>query len=199
MEILLNRWRGTGDIFNIWKLRITGTMIYALYIGLLFGVLTQNIFIAVLTLIGFLAGESFGWGKWVGALCYPETKTDLQLQYDDLEGYSFPFIHYIANFIVKEKENFFQYCRVALGLRGFIWAMLIYITLMLFGYISILEYIMICIIWGIGFPFACYISALKEFNFKNIFVSIIGKWETQEIYYGMIHFLCNIYIIITII
>ena len=36
MEIFLNRWRGTGIIFS----RITGTMIYASYIGLLFGLIS---------------------------------------------------------------------------------------------------------------------------------------------------------------
>lgn len=35
MEILLNSWRGTGNIFSIYKFNITGTMIYALYTGLL--------------------------------------------------------------------------------------------------------------------------------------------------------------------
>ena len=34
MEILLNRWRGTGKIFSISIFNITGTIIYALYLGL---------------------------------------------------------------------------------------------------------------------------------------------------------------------
>lgn len=76
MEIILNRWRGTGDIFYISKFAITGTMIYAFYLGLLFGSITEW-YIGILVLIGFLIGESFGWGKWVGSLCYPEN-TNLQ-------------------------------------------------------------------------------------------------------------------------
>ena len=103
MEILLNRWRGTGDIFYISKFAITGTMIYALYIGLLFGLLTTW-YIGLLSLGLFLLGESFGWGKWVGALCYPEN-TNLQKEYEDKEGYKFPFIHYLANFIIKENDK----------------------------------------------------------------------------------------------
>ena len=62
MEILLNRWRGTGDIFYISKFAITGTMIYAIYLALLFGLVTQNVTVGVVTLIGFFAGVSFGFG-----------------------------------------------------------------------------------------------------------------------------------------
>ena len=195
MEPILNRWRGTGDIFNVYKFRVTGTMIYALYIGLLFGLLTTW-YIGLLSLWLFLLGESFGWGKWVGALCYPETKTDLQKEYEDKEGYNFPFIHYIANFIVNEKKYFFKYCNLALFIRGMIWGLFLYLALVLFDYISYLEYIIVSIIYGIGFPFACYLSRKKSFNYKNKFISIVGKWETQEIYYGFIHMIVNIYLVI---
>lgn len=194
MEVILNRWRGTGVLFSISKLNITGTMIYALYLGLLFGLLTTW-YIGLLSLGLFLLGESFGWGKWVGALCYPETKTDLEKEYLDKEGYNFPFIHYIANFFIKEKQNFFGYCNLALGIRGFIWGAVLYLGLFIFGYISYFEYFFIAIIWGMGFPFACYLSRKKTFNYKNKFISIIGKWETQELYYGFIHFVCNLYLV----
>lgn len=197
MEILLNRWRGTGNIFSISIFNITGTMIYALYLGLLFGSITEW-YIGILVLIGFLIGESFGWGKWVGALCYPETKTDLQKEYEDKEGYKFPFIHYMANFIIPEKKYFFKYCNLALYFRGMIWGLFIYLALVLFDYISYLEYIIISIVYGIGFPLACYLSRKKSFNYKSKFISIVGKWETQEIYYGFIHFVCNAYIILKV-
>lgn len=197
MEILLNRWRGTGVIFSISKLNITGTMIYALYLGLLFGSITEW-YIGALTSIGFLIGESFGWGKWVGTLCYPETKTDLQKEYEDKEGYNFPFIHYVANFIIKEKVSYFKYCNLALCFRGSIWGLFIYLFLVVFNYISILELFILCLIYGIGFPLSCYLSRKKSFNYKNKFISIVGKWETQEIYYGFIHFICNAYIILKV-
>lgn len=198
METILNRWRGTGVIFSISKLNITGTMIYALYIGLLFGLLTTW-YTGLLSLGLFLLGESFGWGKWVGALCYPETKTDLQKEYEDKEGYKFPFIHYIANFIVNEKKYFFKYCNIALFVRGMIWALCLYLALFIYGYISYFEYFFISIIWGIGFPLACFLSRKKTFNYKRKFVSIVEKWETQEIYYGFIHFVCNAYIILKVV
>lgn len=68
-----------------------------------------------------------GFGKWVGALCYPENKTDLQKEYDDLEGYNFPYIHKIANSIVNERKDFFKYCNVALFIRGLIWGLCLYL------------------------------------------------------------------------
>jgi len=197
MEILLNRWRGTGKILSISIFNINGTMIYALYLGLLFGLITQW-YIGALTSIGFLIGESFGWGKWVGSLCYPEN-TNLQKEYEDKEGYKFPFIHYLANFIIKEKVSYFKYCNLALCFRGMIWGLFLYLALVLFNYISYLEYIIISIIYGIGFPLACYLSRKKSFNYKSKFISIVGKWETQEIYYGFIHFICNAYIILKVV
>lgn len=139
-----------------------------------------------------------GFGKWVGALCYPETKIDLQKEYDDLEGYSFLYIHQLSNAIIKEKKNFFGYCNLALGIRGLYWGALVYLCLIVCGYINLLEYIILSFIWAIGFPFACWLSTKKHFAYKSKFISIYGKWETQEVYYGIIHMVCNYYIIYTI-
>lgn len=190
METLLNRWRGTGIIFSC----ITGTMIYALYIGLLFGFISTW-YVGLLSIGLFLLAESMGWGKWVGALCYPETKTNLEKEYQDKEGYSFPFIHYVANFIANEKKDFFKYCNVALCLRGLVWGLILYLGLVAFGYINIFEYLIISLVYAIGFPLSCYLSRLKSFNYKNKFISIVGKWESMEIYYGFIHFVCNLYLV----
>ena len=216
MEIFLNRWRGTGIIFS----RITGTMIYALYIGLFFGFISTW-YVGLLSIGLFLLAESMGFGKWVGALCYPNDKTNLDKEYKDDEGYKFPFIHYVANFIVNEKKDFFKYCNVALGLRGLLWGLILYYSLynpesiinllivnfnyifstnfdlvVLPNYINIFEYLTISLLYAIGFPLSCYLSRLKSFNYKNKFISIVGKWETMEIYYGFIHFICNTYIIL---
>jgi len=214
---ILNRLRGTGVIkhfgtirvgeIKLWKfttpnvevnVNLVWNHIYALYLALIVGLLTMNAWAGLLILIAYLVGESKGWGEWVGSLCYPETKTDLQKEYEDKEGYKFPFIHYVANFIIPEKKYFFKYCNLALGIRGIIWGLFIYLSLVLFDYISYLEYIIISIIYGIGFPLSCYLSRKKSFNYKNKFISIVGKWETQEIYYGFIHFVCNAYIILKV-
>jgi len=192
---LLNRLRGTGVIFSISKLQVTGTMIYSLYIGIVFGLISCW-YIGLLSVGLFLLAESMGWGKWVGALCYPETKTNLEKEYQDKEGYGFPFIHYIANFIIPEKKEFFKYCNVALGLRGLLWGLILFIGLFTYGTINYIEYISISILYAIGFPLSCYLSRLKSFNYKNKFVSIVGKWETMEVYYGFFHGIAIWYIVL---
>jgi len=224
VEILLNRWRGTGKIYKY----LTGTMIYSIYLGLLFGLVTQSIYIGLFTVVSFLLAESMGFGKWVGALCYPENKTDLQKEYDDLEGYNFPYIHKIANSIVKERKDFLKYCNVALFIRGLIWGLCLYLPLVfgetiiniilnllnsywlfIYGNIlflkvsvqqsSIFDYLVASILYGIGFPLACYLSRLKSFIYTSKWLILKDRWHTQELYYGAIHAICNIYIIIRII
>lgn len=227
MEPILNRWRGTGDIFNVYKFMVTGTMIYAIYLALLFGLVTGSVIIGVVTLIGFLAGESVGFGKWVGYLCYPEEKV-LEKEYLDKEGYGFPYIHYIANFIAPERENFNAYCNTAIALRGLFWGALLYLGLYIgeaniinafvFVYnilpyfdilpyavatneitISLATYIVAILIWTIGFPLACLFSRYtKEKIIKNKFISINDRWESQEIYYGMFQMIANYIIVYTI-
>lgn len=220
---VLNRLRGTGLIFSISKLKITGTIIYSVYFGLLFGLLTQNIIIGTLTIGLFLLGESMGFGKWVGALT-KDTPLNLEKEYNDKEGKQFPFIHYIANIFIKEKKDFINYCRLALFIRGLLWGICVYLSLInaqgivnffivninyianisisfieIPSYISVFDYALISFIYGIGFPLACYLATLKSFNYKNRFISIVGKWESQEVYYGFIHFICNLYILLKVV
>lgn len=191
LEIILNRLRGTGEIVKY----ISGNHLYTLYLGLLFGFVTNNLIIGILVAGLYTLGESFGWGKWVGALCYPNTKVDLEKEYSDKEGYKFPFIHYIANTIVKERKDFFNYCRVALGLRGAIWGALIYLPIVALGYINIPLYLLAMLMYGVGFPLACWLSTKKSFNYSSKYLSIVGEWESQEIYYGVIHSIVNIILI----
>ena len=193
MEIFLNRWRGTGGIFSIFSITVTGNMIYALYIGLLFGFITTW-YIGFMSILLFIFGESFGWGKWIGALISPN-EINKEMAYKDDEGKRFPYIHYVVEIFVKERDNFLLYCNLALFLRGMIWALFLYLALAVFEYISIVEYIIISIVWGFGFPFGCWLSTKRELNYRNRFISIFGKWETQEIYFGFIHFICNMYVV----
>lgn len=194
MEILLNRWRGTGVIFASFPY-ITGIHFYALYLCLLFSSATDW-FMGLLVMVGFILGESMGWGKWIGYLCYPNVSDrDMQKEYNDLVGYNFPYIHQIANFIVKEKSNFKRYCEVALSIRGFYWGILIYLPLFLYNYIEALDLILVTITYSIGFPFACWLSTKMYFNYESKYLSVKGQWETQEVYYGFIHMLCNLYLV----
>lgn len=181
MEILLNRWRGTGVIFY----KITGVQIYALYLGLLVGFLSTYYY-GLSTIVLFLIGESFAWGKWVGFL----VSEDGEKEYSNTNGQNFPYIHQIANYFIKEKENYLIYCRFALTLRGFIWWTPI---LTLLYYVDLISWYMLIInsiVLSFGFPFACELSKYWKFKYQSKFISIIGNWEKQEIIYGLIQFLC---------
>lgn len=60
IEAVLNRFRGTGDIIKISeKYSITGTHLYASYIGLVIGLFSTWYF-GVLGAIAFIVGESIG-------------------------------------------------------------------------------------------------------------------------------------------
>ena len=105
LPVLLNRWRGTGTIVTIGKFHLIGNIIYALYIAGIIGcayALTFGGWISVgYGLLGgilYIAGESFAWGKWVGYLTHYEGEG--KHDYDNDDGRSFPYIHYIAQSIV---------------------------------------------------------------------------------------------------
>ena len=190
MEAILNRLRGTGVIFSIFNYRITGANIYALYYCIVFGFITEW-YIGLLMFASFRISESTGWGKWVGQVCYP---TSLP-QYNNAQGKKFPYIHQLANFISNEKDDYYEYCIIALFIRGMYWSIILYLPLVLFGYISTIDYSIASIIYGIGFPLSCYLSTKVYLNYKSKYISIVEEWETMEAYYGVFHFIVNIFIV----
>lgn len=182
MEIILNRMRGIGNIYK----GITGTMIYALYFGLLVGLLTHYYY-GLMAIILFLFGESFAFGKWVGFLVDYEDKHTPE--YDSKVGKSFPYIHYLANYIVKEKENYKLYCQVALTIRGFTWWTPLLILLGSIDLMSWYQVVASSIVLSIGFPFACWVGRNWTFEYKTKYFFTKRGWENQEVVYGMIQFL----------
>lgn len=222
IEIILNRLRGTGDIFKIFSFAITGTIIYTCYLSLLItglvyflelpllfidiGILLNGklyiftntiysnaIIVALLTAILFLVGESMGWGKWTGYLTADKSPEN----YDDLEGYDFPYIHKTANLIVKERKNYKLYCQVALVTRGLYWWTPLYLFFAFIGLISYIEAIIIGILLGIAFPLACEIGKRLDYNGKFWIVNYSKGWENQELVYGLSQGLFFNYVIIT--
>lgn len=67
LELIFNRWRGTGIIF--WK--INGNIIYAVYWAILIGIF-GTWYWGLLFAGLYVLGESFSWGKWVSYICFPE-------------------------------------------------------------------------------------------------------------------------------
>lgn len=215
MEIFLNRWRGTGNIF----LGITGTMLYMSYIVLLISSLTYvkldyvidiseviNLFsykIPITIYIGklgtailcglfagllFLLGESMGWGKWVGYLT--ASGKDKVINYNDKEGVKFPFIHQTANFFSNEKDDYEEYCETALAIRGLYFWLPLFSFITYLGLLDITSMCLSLLLLSTGFPIACNIGRHMSITYKSRFINLSRGWENQEIVYGVIQFCC---------
>ena len=182
IEMLLNRWRGTGNIYK----GITGTMLYALYFGLLVSLLSQWYY-GLIAIILFLFGESFAFGKWVGYLV--DYENEHTPEYDSKVGKSFPYIHYIADAIIKEKENYKRYCQAALVIRGFIWWTPLLILLGSIDLISWYQVAISSLALSFGFPIACWIGRNWKLEYKSKYLLLKRGWENQEIVYGFFQFL----------
>ena len=214
MEILLNRWRGIGDIFYISKFAITGTMIYCLYIFVLVSILSFKVnavlpnfiieflatyeiylgYISVSMIYGFiatilfLAGESLAFGKWVGYLTYPENYDKEQFEANK-KGNNFPFIHQTANYFINQSSPY-KYSILALSIRGVYWWLPLYLLFAYIGLINYFEAIIIGILLGIGFPIACILSRKFNFIFKYKYLICTDNWHRQELIYGLFQSLC---------
>lgn len=216
LPVLLNRWRGTGAIFSIFGFGLIGNIIYALYIAGIVGcatALTNNmlpftsivingedtVYIFensqlfssfVFAFLGaglYIAGESFAWGKWVGHLTHYQGEGKHDYTNDD--GRSFPYIHYIAQFIVKQEVNYTRYCEVALAIRGLFWWLPLMVMLWLIGLVQVYALIVGLIVLSIGFPIAAYIGNMIHIEFKSRYLNMSRGWENQELVYGLFHWM----------
>lgn len=194
LQVLLNRWRGTGAIVTIGKFRLIGNIIYALYIAGIVGcayALTFGGWISVgYGLLGgilYILGESFAWGKWVGHL------TDYdgvgKPDYDNDDGRSFPYIHYIAQAIVKQENDYTTYCEIALAIRGLFWWLPLLILLVIIDLISWYQVAFSSIFLAVGFPVACYLGTLLKVEYKSKYLNLSRGWENQEVFYGLFHWI----------
>lgn len=224
---ILNRLRGTGVIkhfgtlrvgeIKLWKfvtqnievnVNLVWNHIYALYLALIVGLLTMNIYAGVLILIAYLVGESKGWGEWVGSLTRvePFAIDDILRNYKDEEGRGFPYIHKIANFIEPERiecdlesrvEQYLRYAKVALTIRGIYWWSLVYGVMFYFGLVNVYEYIAIVTVLGIGFPIACELGKMITSSGKVWKIEWSQGWENQELVYGLLQGVALWYVILS--
>lgn len=192
LPILLNRYRGTGDMFTI---RITGTMLYTLYLGLLVGFLSTYYYGLAVAIL-FVAGESYSFGKWVGYL----VSSNGAIELDNKKGSGFPFIHQTANFFIPQIKNYKRYCQLALTIRSFYWWTPIMIVLAYADLISWNIAVLNSIILAIGFPIACEISIYLKLKYvESKWLIINENWHEQELIYGLIQFVClNLSIFLTL-
>ena len=194
LPVLLNRWRGTGTIVTIGKFHLIGNIIYALYIAGIIGcayALTFGGWISVgYGLLGgilYIAGESFAWGKWVGYLTHYEGEG--KHDYDNDDGRSFPYIHYIAQVIVKQENDYTTYCEIALARRGLFWWLPLLVLLGTIDLISWYQVAISSIFLAVGFPVACYLGTLLKVEYKSKYLNLSRGWENQEVFYGLFHWI----------
>lgn len=206
---ILNRFRGTGVIKHFGTIKIfskeieinfVGNHLYGLWIALVLGIATMNVWLGLAVLVAYLIGEAKGWGEWVGSLTRHEPWDEQMLQhcYKDDEGKTFPFIYQISNFFIKEKidgtfeeqcEQYRRHATLALILRGMYWWLPVYLVLAIFQIITYQEALIIATLLGIAFPIACEIGKRIKFNktydLKFIKLSFSQGWENQEVVYGL--------------
>ena len=193
---VLNRLRGTGDVLRVGGFRVTGIMLYALYLMVVVTMLSEWYY-GLAFVVLFVAGESYAWGKWIGYLVdYEDEHTP---EYDSKVGKSFPYIHYIANYIIGEKADYEKYCQVALAIRGLAWWLPVYAVLGIAGLLNWVEVVLIGLILAIGFPLACYIGSWWTYERKLGILEFKQGWENQEIVYGLLQGLCLWYVILRLV
>ena len=204
IEAILNRLRGTGTIIDFGYIKnvhvtFNGNHLYGLYLAIVLGLLSMNLYAGLAVLIAYIVGESKGWGKWVGSLSRVEPWTEKHLvdDYADAEGKTFPFIHQIANSVCKEQidgtfeqkcKQYKKYATLALALRGFYWWLPMYLVLAAFGVISWYVAVIAGVGLGLMFPIAAELGRRWKFervyDLKFIKLSFSRGWENQEVVYG---------------
>ena len=164
---IINRLRGAD--YKIWIIKLSH--VAKLSFGLLFGYICfkiSNNYWSFLSIILYPLGESFGWGKWIG------TCIDKKSRYDEKEGYRKIFgieindgIHLLANSIVKERDDFLLYSRIALMIRAVYWFLPLFILAAVLGCTSIIQFIIALLIISIAFPISIEIGRIE---FDYIFI-----------------------------
>ena len=193
---VLNRLRGIGDVMRVGNFRVTGIMLYALYLMVVVTIISEWYY-GLAFVVLFVAGESYAWGKWIGYLV--DYEDEHSPEYDSKVGKSFPYIHYVANAIVSERVNYKRYCQVALALRGLVWFAPMYAVLGVAGLINWIEVVVISIVLAVGFPIAAYAGRNWDYNKTFGMLEFKRGWENQEVVYGLIQGLCLWYVILKVV
>lgn len=140
MFTVLNRLRGTQGLWS----KIIGLLL-ALVVQIAF----NNPYVAIAVGLGYIIGESFGWGLWVGSIAGRGDCYSLYLK-GEREGANNG-IHWLASHIVEPtKETWLNYCRVAMVIRGFYW----YVpTLIPLYFVGVNPYLLLGLIVFLSFGF----------------------------------------------
>ena len=173
MFTILNRYRGTYG----WFAKVNGVVL-----GLLTYLVWGDVYVSIAVIIGYVLGESFGWGEWVGNLTGGKKDTVKTLEDEGANNG----IQWLSKKVVPNYQyEFIKYCRVALIIRGFYWWLP---TLSPLYFVADWFAVTLAIfILSVGFPIACELGRLTAplFSFEYKTFSIKGGWEHQEVWYGL--------------
>ena len=171
MMTILNRLRGTQGLWS---------KIIGLLLALIVQIAFDNPYVSVAVGLGYIIGESFGWGEWVGTLT-----GDRNFKQLNEEGKNNG-IQWLASKVIDPSKDWINYCRVALTIRGFYWWLPTLAPLYFVGFSVELLTLMILAL-SIGFPIACELGYYfrDKVSFEKYGLSYIGGWELQEGFYGL--------------
>lgn len=172
MLTILNRLRGTWAIMA----KVNG-----LILGIGLYLLTGNVIAGIALAIAYVAGESMGWGKWIGGVI-DGNKTATEAELADEEGRNNG-IHWLANKIAPETEDYAKYCFVALAIRGVYWWLPVMLVLVYFGVIVYGLGIALAGLLGIAFPLSVVIANKTSKWFSVKFMN--DSWGQAEVWYGI--------------
>ena len=172
MMTILNRLRGTKGLWS----KIIGLLL-ALVVQIAF----NNPYVSVAVGLGYIIGESFGWGEWIGTLT-----GDRNFKQLNEEGKNNG-IQWLASKVIDPSKDWINYCRVALTIRGFYWWLPTLAPLYFVGFNPIVLALCVLLL-SVGFPLACeigyYLGEVKKKDYSFFGLSVVGGWVIQEIAYG---------------
>lgn len=186
MFIILNRLRGTQGLWS----KIIGLLL-ALVVQIVF----CNAYVSIAVGLGYIIGESFGWGLWVGSLTVHRESTPNKTEDEGANnGIQWLSRKLVPNYL----ENWLTYCRVALTIRGLYWWLPTLAPLYFVGF-SVDSLAIAIILLSVGFPLACELGyrTSKMFEFNKYGFSVVGGWEHQEVWYGLMQDIVLISLILT--
>ena len=171
MFLILNRLRGTQGLWS---------KIIGLLIALIVQISFNNPYVSIAVGLGYIIGESFGWGEWIGTLTGNRNFKQL-----NEEGKNNG-IQWLASKVIDPSKDWINYCRVALSIRGFYWWLPTLAPLYFVGFsVELLTFMILAL--SIGFPLACEIGYYfrDKVSFEKFGLSYSGGWEIQEGFYGL--------------
>ena len=175
MMLILNRLRGTEGLWS---------KIIGLFLALIVQIAFNNPYVSVAVGLGYIIGESFGWGLWVGTLSVQ--RLNGYALHDEGEGRNNGIAWLASHIISPTCENWLNYCRVALSIRGLYWWLPTLAPLYFVGFsVEILTATILLL--SIGFPIACELGYFfrDKISFEKYGLSYSGGWELQEGFYGL--------------